>query len=176
MDMKTSSYKNQNNKNIFKNQFDDIPSRWRAIQCDSLLYDAAKRGYYFSQYFVGNIKERRICLMCGGLNQQKECSLNCICNTNQKITKIRKLIRNVMFFVHEILLQNEGITNCLPYGWPKIIIDKSDEESRKIIEKRMQIIRFRGSTGTGAFSMYNKNTSLEKFALFLENILIEMVM
>jgi len=152
-----------------------IPTHWKMIACNSLILDAAKRGLYFSKFYVGPLKERSICLTCGGLINNENCSMNCICNylNNHSLTPIRRLCKNVMYFIHELLIQDEGKSIFFPENWPKIIIDNSEEERRDIILKRMQISRLRTNYDNGAFKIYTKKSSLKKLADFLEDIVID---
>lgn len=153
-----------------------IPEYWDLKGSDKLLIDASNRGYYFSCFYNKPIEQRKICLHCGGMLNPKPNTLNCICHQNIKRGKHRRMIRNIMFFVHEILLQNSGELESMPSDWPGIIIQNTEDDDVKRLEKRISATRLRGyNYKNGAFSLYMKNSLLEQFAFYLEDIVLDML-
>jgi len=150
--------------------FYGIPNQWELKCCDKLIKDASKRGYIFSLFYTNEIEPRRVCLNCGGLVVPVECAINCEC-PYYIMNKERKLSKNIMYFVHELFLQQ----NCKVKisQWDKVIFEKSLEDEQKQKEKAQQVKLFRNNRESGAFSIYVKDSSLTKLALFLEKIVHE---
>lgn len=150
-----------------------IPNEWELKHCDKLLIDANKRGYVFSLFYDKEIEPRNVCLHCGGLVVPVECATNCTC-PYYIMNKERKMAKNIMYFVHELLLQHNGKIKI--FQWEKPIFAKSQDDEQKQKEKAQQVKLFRNNRESGAFSIYVKDSSLTKLALFLEKIVHEMVL
>ncbi len=144
---------------------DFIPTNWELNLNMDLITSASRRGYLFSVFCNENIKNRKICLTCGGLVSPQTDSINCICDGYYIITKERKIIKNIGFFIEEILSQN--IKKSLPDFWPPLNIGKINNEN----EKRKSIQELRKNYTNGAFKIYNKD--MHKFPEFLEKIAID---
>ena len=151
----------------------ELPNEWEMKLDEKLIKNASRRGYLFSLFYEGTLESRKICLYCGGLIEPQEDSLNCVCGKILVLCDNRKLNIDIMFFVHELLLQTKGRIKELPDKWPRIIFENSESNRYNRNLKYFKTLTIKSKLSKSAFSTYVKECSLTKLALFIENIVVE---